>query len=327
MIKKRMEQINTLKKRLDEALAKENQAPQAANLMTPIQYILSIGGKRIRPILCLLACQIYKEEIEAALKPALAIEIFHNFTLMHDDVMDKAPLRRGKQTVHKKFGLEAAILSGDYMLIQSYQYLRTAPEAVLLPIWDVFNQTAAEVCYGQQLDMDFEQRLDVKATEYIQMITWKTAVLLAASLKIGALIGGAENDSANALYQYGKHIGIAFQLQDDLLDTYGEQAKFGKQTGGDIIQNKKTYLLIKALESPTHKKDLVSWIEKENFDSAEKVEAVTNIYNQIGIKEMTRQLMEEHYQLALSFMDQVKGEAERKQVLVNLGENLMHREI
>ncbi len=241
-------------------------------LYEPISYILSLGGKRMRPALLLMACDLFGGDIEAAISPALAIEVFHNFTLMHDDIMDNAPLRRGSVTVHERWNNNVGILSGDVMLVQGYKLMMQVEDRLLRPILDIFNTTAVGVCEGQQLDMEFEERNDVGIDEYINMIRLKTAVVLGGALKIGALIGGADSKDADLLSSFGEHLGIAFQLQDDILDVYGDPEKFGKQVGGDIISNKKTFLLIKALESADaqQKKELAGWIDLKQFDNTEK---------------------------------------------------------
>ena len=262
-------------------------------LYAPIAYTLAAGGKRVRPQLAMIGSQLFGGKDEEVLPAALALEVFHNFTLLHDDIMDKADIRRGKPTVHIKWNENTSILSGDGMLIKAYQLLAEYKGENFREILDLFSQTALEVCEGQQYDMEFENRNDVKEEEYIEMIRLKTAVLLAASLKIGALSGGATTTEAQALYAFGINIGLAFQLKDDLLDVYGDEATFGKNIGGDICCNKKTYLLINALNGVegAEKESLNSWITKEKFDRAEKVAAVTNIYNQLNLKEKTEKVL------------------------------------
>ena len=243
---------------------------KAGKLYRPIDYVLSMGGKHLRPSLMLMACNIFSEDIAPAIKPAIGIEIFHNFTLLHDDIMDKADSRRGKPTVHKKWEENVAILSGDAMLIKAYQYISTCPEKRLSKILEVFSQTAIEVCEGQQYDMDFEKESLVTEEMYLKMIRLKTAVLLGASLKIGAIIGGANQHEANCLYDFGINIGIAFQLKDDLLDVYGNSKKFGKTIGGDITCNKKTFLLIRTINKANEKEkeELEKWL---NINSLKKI--------------------------------------------------------
>ena len=250
------------------------------SLYEPITYILSLGGKRIRPALVLMAYNLYREDVEKAIRPAIGLEVFHNFTLLHDDLMDQADKRRNKPTVHKVWNANTAILSGDAMLIAAYQLIgETAPEH-LKEVLDLFTRTALEICGGQQYDMEFESRMDVSEEEYLEMIRLKTAVLLACSLKTGAILAGASREDAENLYRFGINIGLAFQLQDDLLDVYGDTRTFGKNIGGDILCNKKTFLLINALRRAEgeQKVQLEHWIARKDFDAAEKIAAVTNIY-------------------------------------------------
>ncbi len=260
-----------------------------SELYTPIDYILSLGGKRIRPLLSLLSFGMFQKNPESILKQALAIEVFHNFTLMHDDIMDQAPLRRGKPTVHEKWNANVAILSGDVMLVKAYDLLMDTEPALLPEILRLFNQTAAEVCEGQQFDMNFENLSEVKEEEYIQMIRLKTAVLLGCALKMGAILGGANETESNKLYEFGVNVGVGFQLKDDLLDVFADKAKFGKQVGGDIISNKKTFLLIKAKELAQGKdaEELSYWLDQLDFDKEMKVNAVKAIYEKLGIKALT----------------------------------------
>ena len=242
-----MKKLTELQSIIEEAITKLDIPQYPADLYEPVKYILSLGGKRMRPALLLMACDLFGGDVEAALSPALAIEVFHNFSLVHDDMMDNAPLRRGKATVHERWGQNAGILSGDVMLVLAYQLMMKVDDRLLRQVLDVFSQTAVGVCEGQQLDMDFEKLQTVGIDEYQNMIRLKTSVLLGGALKIGALIGGADMADAELLYGFGEHLGIAFQLQDDILDVYGDPDKFGKQVGGDIISNKKTYLLIKGI--------------------------------------------------------------------------------
>src|ERR1700749_4957706 len=256
-----------------------------AELYEPIKYILSLGGKRMRPALLLMACDLFGGDVQKAIPPALAIEVFHNFTLMHDDIMDKAPLRRGNITVHERWNKNVGILSGDVMLIEGYKLMMQVDEHLLRPILNIFNETAVGVCEGQQIDMEFETRNDVDIDEYITMIRLKTAVVLGGALKIGALIGGADTKNAGLIHAFGEQLGIAFQLQDDILDVYGNPEKFGKQVGGDIIANKKTYLLLKALElaDETQSTELKKWLTTTSNDQ-KKVSAVTAIYDELQVR-------------------------------------------
>lgn len=300
----------------------------AKNLYDPISYTLDLGGKRIRPVLTLMSNLMFGGTNEQAISAALAIEIFHNFTLLHDDVMDHAEIRRGKPTVHKKWNENSAILSGDAMLIVAYQHLSKTNPDKLPHVLQVFSQTALEVCEGQQFDMEFETRSDVSASEYLEMIRLKTAVLLGCALKTGAIIGGANEKQQEAIYKFGELIGLAFQLKDDLLDVYGDVSKFGKNIGGDIVSNKKTYLLIQALHhANAHQKEaLNTWIKSVDFDRDVKIKAVTEIYNQIGVKQIAETLMTEYYNEALNYLNKLGLETEKTAPLLNLAEKLMNRE-
>lgn len=298
-------------------------------LYDPIQYVLSLGGKRIRPVLMLMAYNLYKEDVVSIYGPATGIEIYHNYTLLHDDLMDRADVRRGKTTVHKVWGDNTAILSGDAMLVLAYQHMTESTSAHLKEVLDLFSLTALEICEGQQLDMDFEQRNDVAEEEYLEMIRLKTAVLLASSLKIGAILGGASHQDAEALYDFGMQIGVAFQLQDDLLDVYGDPEVFGKKTGGDILCNKKTYMLIKALEHGDKEQlaGLTKWITAVTFDSEEKIASVTKLYDQIGIRAVCENKMREYYIRAMNSLETVSVTEEKKSELKKLMEHLMYREM
>jgi len=298
------------------------------HLYEPIEYVLSLGGKRIRPVFALLACQLFDDNHEKALNPAIAIEVFHNFTLLHDDIMDKAEMRRNRPTVHTKWNENTAILSGDAMLIKAYQLLAQCDPAILKPILDVFSQTSIEVCEGQQLDMDFETRNDVSIDEYINMIRLKTAVLLAGSLKIGAICGGASEKEADLLYRFGIDIGIAFQLKDDYLDVYGNPDKFGKNIGGDICCNKKTFLLINALEKAdgNASSELRYLTGSETFDRNEKIRAVTAIYDNLNLRSHTEHEMQLYYENALLTLKEIPALEEKKRELAIFAENLLYRE-
>lgn len=297
-------------------------------LYDPIAYVLSLGGKRVRPTCALLACQMFSGDAQEAVYPALALEVFHNFTLLHDDIMDKADMRRGQPTVHVKWNDNTAILSGDAMMIKAYQLLAKCNPAIFPIIIPIFSKTAIEVCEGQQYDMDFESRNDVSVSEYMEMIRLKTAVLLAASLQIGAICGGAKAADAKLLYEFGIGIGLAFQLKDDLLDVWGDVKKFGKKIGGDICCNKKTFLLINAYDKANaeQKKELDRWLLSETTDRDAKVAAVTELYERLGIKSLAEQTMRENYDRAIAALDQVGIERERKDVLYQLAYDLMYRE-
>src|ERR1700756_5040442 len=276
-----------------------------AELYEPIKYILSLGGKRMRPALLLMACDFFGGDVNKAISPALAIEVFHNFTLMHDDIMDNAPIRRGKTTVHEKWNRNVAILSGDVMLVKGYELMMQVDDHVLRPVMNIFNETAVGVCEGQQIDMEFETRSDVHIDEYINMIRLKTAVLLGGALKIGAIIGGANDEDAALLHTFGEQLGVAFQLQDDILDVYGDPEKFGKQVGGDILSNKKTFLLIEALELADEKQSsgLKRWFSRNTFDPKEKIDGVTGIYDELNIRHHAWQAMHHYADKAFSALN------------------------
>ena len=298
-------------------------------LYDPITYILSLDGKRIRPMLSLLSYGIYKPNPEDILSQAAAIEVFHNFTLLHDDIMDDAPLRRGKDTVHVKWNNNVAILSGDVMLVKVYDLLLPTHTEKLGEIIRLFNKTAAEVCEGQQLDMNFESLEEVHEDEYINMIRLKTAVLVGFALQLGALLAGAEKEDSQKLYDFGMNIGVGFQLKDDLLDVYADQTKFGKQVGGDIISNKKTFLLIKALELAEGEdaNELNYWLSKSNFDKEEKVLAVRGIYDKIGIKALTEAKMNSYFEAGFAQYDAIHFKNEDYFLeLKEITQNLIHRE-
>lgn len=297
-------------------------------LYTPIDYVLSMGGKRIRPVLMLMAYNLYKDDISAALAPATGIEMYHNYTLLHDDLMDRADMRRGKKTVHKVWNDNTAILSGDAMLVLAYQYVTNAPSSCLKEILDLFSATALEICEGQQYDVDFEQRDDVTELDYLEMIRLKTAVLLAASLKMGAIQAAASKQDADLLYDFGINIGLAFQLKDDFLDVYGDPAVFGKNIGGDILCNKKTYMMIKTRELANERQnaELNKWIQTTTFNPQEKIAAVINIYNEVGIKVLCENKMREYYESAMRSLDKVSIDKEKKNELINLVHNLMYRD-
>jgi geranylgeranyl diphosphate synthase type II len=301
---------------------------QPPDLYEPISYILSLGGKRLRPALVLMACDAFGGDVQKAIKAALAIEVFHNFTLMHDDIMDKAPLRRGQVTVHERWNQNVAILAGDAMMVEANKLMLQVPDAILRQVMDIFNNTAAGVCEGQQFDMSFESRDRVSADEYLNMIRLKTAILLGGALKIGALIGGASDKDADLIYTFGEQLGIAFQLQDDILDVYGDPDKFGKQVGGDILSNKKTYLLIKALESAKdgYATALQQWLDDSNADAQQKVAAVTAIYNNLQIREQAEQAMQDYATKAFAAFDSINLPDVNKQYLRGFADSLLVRE-
>jgi len=321
-----MKQLQGLQDQVNLAMETLQLPNQPSLLYDPISYTLSNGGKRMRPLLVLMGCKVFSEDISQALHPAIGIEVFHNFTLLHDDIMDNAPIRRGKPAVHSKWNSNIAILSGDAMMILAYQELCKTDPSVLPQILEVFNKTALEVCEGQQLDMDFETSENVSIADYLNMIRLKTAVVLGGGLQVGAIIAKADSQQANLLYQFGLNTGIAFQLQDDILDVYGESHKVGKQKGGDIIASKKTFLLLKAMElaKGEEAKSLKKWLASNS--ESEKVKAVTEIYNRLGIRTLAEEQMWDYYNNGISSLNQVQGNEEWIGILRAFSENLMHRE-
>ncbi len=323
-----MKDVSVLRTLIEDALKGFSTPSSPRELYEPITYILANGGKRMRPLLLLLGCKVFNDDVSSAIHPALGIEIFHNFTLLHDDIMDNAPLRRGKQTVHEKWNSNVAILSGDTMLAQAYREISRTGHGALPEVLSVFNRTTVEVCEGQQLDMNFEKRDDVTIDEYLNMIRLKTAVLLGASLKIGAIVGEADAEQSELLYSFGMNTGIAFQLQDDILDVYGNSEKVGKQRGGDIIANKKTFLLLKAMEmaSESQQMELTGWLASDGRDPSEKVNAVLNIYEQLRIRKHAEKKMDEHYAKAIENLSRVNGNLEWLDTLRAFTDSLMQRE-
>ena len=298
-------------------------------LYEPIAYELSLGGKRIRPVLMLMAYNLYKEDVESILPQAAGLETYHNHTLLHDDLMDKADMRRNKPTVHRKWDENTAILSGDAMLILAYRLMAQCPQDKLAEVMHLFTETTMEICEGQQWDMEFEKRMDVKVDEYVEMIRLKTSVLLAAALKIGACLAGAPEEDARKLYDFGMKMGLAFQLQDVLLDVYGDPKVFGKNIGGDILCNKKTYMLITALQQAddAQRAELEGWLSATNCEPAEKIAAVTRLYNKVGVGERCMERVEAYYNEGLAVLDSVALPAERKQVLKEFACSLMNRKV
>ena len=298
-------------------------------LYEPIAYELSLGGKRIRPVLMLMAYNLYKEDVDSILSQAAGLETYHNHTLLHDDVMDKADMRRNKPTVHRVWNENAAILSGDAMLILAYRLMADCPSDKLKEVLDVFTQTTMEICEGQQWDMEFETRMDVSVDEYIEMIRLKTSVLLAAALKIGACLAGASVEDAEKLYDFGVSMGLAFQLQDDWLDVYGDPKVFGKNIGGDILCNKKTYMLITALNQADDKQseELQRWISATDAEPAEKISAVTHIYNEMRIGEQCMAMADSYYAEGLALLDGISLPVERKEMLKQFVCSLMNRKV
>lgn len=298
-------------------------------LYEPVDYILSIGGKQLRPLMLLMTCQLFSDDLEKALPAAYAIEIFHNFTLVHDDIMDAAPLRRGKETVHHKWNTNTGILSGDVMLVHAYEYLRKVDNAILSEVLRIFNKVAIGVCEGQQYDVDFETMDTVTIPEYIKMIELKTSVLVAGAMQIGALIGGANEADAYHLGEFGRNIGIAFQLQDDILDTYGDPEKFGKKVGGDIAQNKKTYLVLKSLELADEKTatTLKTLLSTQPKDEAKKIKAVTAIFDSLDIRTHANLKKEAYRDLAYEHLKAVQISETTKQPLYDFAQFLVQRDV
>lgn len=297
-------------------------------LYEPAQYVLAAGGKRIRPVLMLLGYNLYKDDPQSILWTASGLETYHNYTLLHDDLMDKADVRRGRPTVHKKWDDNTAILSGDAMLVQAYERIAMCADDKLRDVLSCFTETALQIGEGQQYDMDFENRMDVEESEYIEMIRLKTSVLLACALKIGAILAGASKEDQENLYHFGENIGLAFQLQDDYLDVYGDERVFGKAIGGDICNNKKTFMLINAQlrAEGDDKAELERWLSVEEYDRAEKIASVTALYNKLGIDKLAQQKMEEYYVKAEQFLAAVAVEDEKKAMLREFAQTMMKRD-
>jgi len=320
-----MHSFEVLSEKFKEKFAVQHFPAEPASLYKPADYFIGLGGKRIRPVMCLMGNELVDEINPDAWHVGAAIELFHNFTLIHDDIMDKAPLRRGMATVHSKFGEPTALLAGDVMLVIAYDYLNKINTSYLHKIIHLFNKTAREVCEGQQLDMDFEKKESVKMDEYLRMIELKTSVLLASSLKMGAILGGAGEGNQQHLYQFGRNLGIAFQVQDDYLDAFGDPAKFGKQVGGDIRANKKTFLMIKALEmaNPLQLKEMKMLMQN---DDAGKVEAMLKIFKECGVDQWAIELKEEYVNHAFKHLEDIAVLTVRKEPLKQLADFLVQRE-
>ena len=320
-----MKSLEELQLIFEKELAKINYPETPKELYQPIDYMLGLGGKRMRPILVLMAHQLFDKNVDAAISPALAIEIFHNFTLLHDDIMDKAPLRRGHLTVHEKWGNNTAILSGDTMLVQSYQLMGALNKDIVKEVLSVFSNTAIKVCEGQQWDINFEVQSNVSISDYLRMIEYKTAVLLAGALQIGGITGGASVKEQHHLYEFGRNMGIAFQLKDDLLDVFGDPEDFGKQPGGDIMKNKKTYLYLKALElaNKNQHADLLTYFSMTEGDNS-KVKAVKSIFSALDIDSLTSELMRGYHKKALQHLNEINSE--NKQLLLNFSASLLDRD-
>jgi len=317
-----------LKKLVNKAILNLSYNEEAEKLNDPVKYILSIGGKRLRPVLALMACNLFSDTIDDAVIPATGLEVFHNFTLVHDDIMDHAPVRRNLPTVHSKWNLNQAVLSGDVMAFIANECFLQTPPRCLPKVFKVYNKAAIEVCVGQQLDIDFEKAAIISHEEYLRMIELKTAALLAASAKIGAIIGGADDKDSDVLYEFGKNLGLAFQIQDDLLDIYGDVKVFGKIMGGDIISNKKTFLLVKAFElaSTEQSRLLHEQISLKEFDPEAKVKIVTEIYDQLNIKNISEALANDYINESFNLLGKVSATNERKTELVNIANSLIGRD-
>lgn len=295
-------------------------------LYEPVEYILNLGGKRLRPILTLLVADLYDADLRDVARPAFGIEVFHNFTLLHDDIMDNAPLRRGKQTVHEKWNINAGILSGDVMFVQAFSLVTSCETKYLRRVLDLFNVTAIEVCEGQQYDMDFEKRSDVTIEEYIEMIRLKTSVLVGCAMELGAILAGVSEDESKLIYAFGEKLGIAFQIKDDVLDVFGDSELVGKQVGGDILANKKTFLLLQAQKDAGEliSVELKKWLDTDD-KSLEKVDAVKEIYSTLNVKEKAERLMDEYYETAIESLHETSLPESKKEILVSFADGLMNR--
>lgn len=317
-----------LKKIINSSLVNISYNTESERLIDPVKYVLSIGGKRLRPVLALMACNLYSDQIDEAVVPVTGLEIFHNFTLVHDDIMDKAAVRRGFQAVHSKWGLNQAILSGDVMAFITNECFLQSPPNLLTKVFRIFNKAAIEVCVGQQIDMDFEKATIVSQNEYLRMIELKTAVLIAASVKIGAIFGSADDKEAEIMYEFGRHLGLAFQIQDDILDTYGDVKVFGKVSGGDIAAGKKTFLYVKAMELAASdlRKKLQELYSSETSDHEAKIRNVTEIYDHLNIKFISENLATEYLKTALSYLEKAGVPQERKEELIQMTGSLSGRD-
>jgi geranylgeranyl diphosphate synthase type II len=317
-----------LKEVVDRALKNLSYNTEAEKLNDPVKYIISIGGKRLRPVMTLMACNLFSDKIEDAILPSAGIEVFHNFTLVHDDIMDHSSVRRGFTAVHQKYNINQAILSGDVMAFIANECFLQTPANHLLKVFRVFNKAAIEVCVGQQLDMDYEKAAIVSQNEYIRMIELKTAVLLAASVKIGAIIGGGDDKDSDLLFEFGKNLGLAFQIQDDLLDVWGDSKVFGKKSGGDIVANKKTFPLVKAMETASGEqlKQLQKMFAQKDTDPETKIRKVKNIYDQLNIKDITEILAYDYINKAFGFLQKTTVDESRKKEITNLAISLIGRD-
>ena len=314
---------------LSDYLQSQYETKEPRNLYEPIHYILDLGGKRMRPVLTLMSAEIFDADYKKALPAALAVEVFHNFSLVHDDIMDDAPLRRGQETVHEKWNLNTGILSGDAMLILAYQYFEQYEPIIFRDLAKLFSKTALEVCEGQQWDVDFEERNDVTIPEYLKMIQYKTAVLVAAAMKMGAIIAETSEENANLIYDFGLNLGLAFQLQDDFLDAFGDPETFGKQVGGDIIENKKTYLYLKAVafSKEAEAEELRRLFSIQPEDNTEKIKTVKELFNSSGASKATQDAIQDFTFKAFQTLDKMNIDSDKKVLLKTFGENLMGRKV
>ncbi|MFN7099066.1 MAG: polyprenyl synthetase family protein [Flavobacterium sp.] len=324
-----MHTISQYQEFLADYLQSQYETKEPRNLYEPIHYILDLGGKRMRPVLTLMSAEIFGTDYKNALPAALAVEVFHNFSLVHDDIMDDAPLRRGNETVHEKWNINTGILSGDAMLILAYQYFEQYEPLIFRDLAKLFSKTALEVCEGQQWDVDFEERTDVTLEEYLKMIQYKTAVLVAAAMKMGAIIAETSIENANLIYDFGLNLGLAFQLQDDYLDAFGNPETFGKQVGGDIIENKKTYLYLKAVAFSAEKEaqELRDLFAVQLEDNTDKIERVKELFNASGASKATQDAIQDYTFKAFQMLDQLNVSADKKAMLKAFGENLMGRKV
>ena len=320
-----MQAFEELLKKFETHFSVRHFPAEPSTLYNPAQYILKLGGKRVRPVCVLMGNELFDEIHTDTFHAATAVELFHNFSLIHDDIMDKAPLRRGMQTVHSKYGESTALLAGDAMFVQAYVYLSKIKPEALQKVLPLFNKTAMEVCEGQQLDMDFEQKATVSMEDYLNMITLKTSVLLAGSLKLGAILGGASKGNQDHLYEFGKNLGIAFQIQDDYLDAFGDPLKFGKQVGGDILSNKKTFLMINALETASAEQK-IQLEELMHTNPATKVQLVLQIFKSAGVDEWAMQLKNQYLEIAMKHLEDIAVMSKRKEPLQQLASFLIQRE-
>ena len=324
-----MHSIHQYQEFISDYLQSQSKNKEPKNLYEPIHYILQLGGKRMRPILTLMSAEVFDTDYAKALPAALAVEVFHNFSLVHDDIMDAAPLRRGNVTVHEKWDINTGILSGDAMLILAYQYFEEYEPIIFRALAKLFSKTALEVCEGQQWDVDFESRSDVTIPEYLKMIECKTAVLVAAAMKMGAIIAKTSDENADLIYDFGLNLGLAFQLQDDYLDAFGNPETFGKQVGGDIIENKKTYLHLKAMEfaSPNEKEELVHLFSIHPEDNSDKINSVKQIFHSSGAAQATQKAIQDFTLKAFETLEKMNVSLDKKAMLTNFGENLMKRNV